>query len=249
MKVLFHRFAFVIACVLALPAIAQQADPDISQYISAIEAGQADRVREEIPSLLARHPNNPAILYLQGLATADGAEAVRMFQSVFDNFPKSEWADDALYRVYQFYYAIGLYRTAEIKLNQLKEVYPNSKYVTGTDAVETKHLAEETKTPTVAESATRDSGLMNMPDAVQQAAHAAGSFALQVGAYTVQVNAAKQKLFFEDLGYSVEIINKVKDNRSLHTVLVGPFKSYDEARAKSAEIKQRYNIDSIILTR
>lgn len=249
MKMKPYGNALLMASVLSLPVFAQQAGPDISQHISAIEAGQAERVREEIPSLLARYPNNPAILYLQGLATEDGAEAVRIFQSVFDNFPKSEWADDALYRVYQFYYAIGLYRTAEIKLNQLKEVYPTSKYVTGGDAVETKHFAEEAETPSTPEPAVRDSGLVEAPAPAQDVVPAAGSFALQVGAYTLQVNAAKQKLFFEDLGYSVEIMSKVKDNRSLHTVLVGPFNTYEEARTRGVEIKQRYNIDSIVLTR
>ena len=117
---------------------AQDTPAEVTRYLSMVEGGQAEQVRSEIPSLLAKYPNNPAVFFLQGLVTVDGTEAVRTYQSIVDNFPKSEWADDALYKVYQFYYAIGLYRTAEIKLNQLKASYPASKYVTGVTAVETR---------------------------------------------------------------------------------------------------------------
>jgi hypothetical protein len=65
----------------------------------------------------------------------------------------------------------------------------------------------------------------------------------------VQVNAEKQKLFFEDLGYSVEVINKVRNTRSLFVVFVGEYRSADDARAKSAEFKAKYNISSIVVTR
>jgi cell division protein FtsN len=76
-----------------------------------------------------------------------------------------------------------------------------------------------------------------------------GQYALQVGAYSQQVNAEKQKLFFEDLGYQVEVINKVQDARSLFVVLVGEYKTADDARAKSAELKKKYNINSMMITR
>jgi cell division protein FtsN len=76
-----------------------------------------------------------------------------------------------------------------------------------------------------------------------------GRYALQVGAYSLQENAEKQKLFFEDLGFPVEVMNKVKDTRSLYIVLVGNYGSSDEARAKGAEIKKNYNIQSMVVTR
>jgi hypothetical protein len=63
------------------------------------------------------------------------------------------------------------------------------------------------------------------------------------------VNAEKQKLFFEDLGYAVEIGSKMKENRSLFIVLVGTFATADEARAKADEFKQKYNIVSLVITK
>jgi len=213
-------------------------------------------VRSELPSLLSRYPNNPGVLYLQGVLTTDGTEAVRIYQSIVDNFPKSEWADDALYKVYQFYYAIGLYRTAEIKLNQLQTDYPQSKYLATSSNTDTKNLPEERVSsglPTVVGDTAREtvpsasdlSGSTPEMDEGQER----GQYTLQVGAYSQQVNAEKQKLFFEDLGYTVEVINKVRGGRSLFVVLVGDYKSSDEARSKGAEFKKTYNINSMVVTR
>ncbi|RPH37252.1 hypothetical protein EHM92_03145, partial [bacterium] len=189
-------------------------------------------------------PNNPGVLYLQGLVTSDGGEAVRIYQSIVDNFPKSEWADDALYKVYQFYYALGLYRTAELKMDQLRKEYPASKHLRSAAEPETKDLAEEHVQPPA-----RPAQDTVAHPVQESAAPPALRFALQVGAFTTQVNAEKQKQFFEGLGYPVEVLNKVKDNRALFLVWVGTYPTYDEAKAGGAEIKKKHNVASIVISR
>jgi cell division protein FtsN len=71
---------------------------------------------------------------------------------------------------------------------------------------------------------------------------------LQVGAYTTQANAEKQKAFFEGLGYAVEMISRVKENKSLFLVLVGTYPSAEVAKAQGAEIRAKFHIDSIVTT-
>ncbi len=249
----------VFFCVSSLHS-AQGINPDIENHLSRIEKGEADRVKSELPSLLLKYPNNPGVLYLQGVLTTDGTEAVRVYQSIVDNFPKSEWADDALNKVYQFYYAIGLYRTAEIKLNQLKTDYPQSKFVTGLVQSDTKNLQEEKQAPELpstekpsqdveTQSGNEKTVVEDRPPVQPLADVLRGQYTLQVGAYSSQVNAEKQKLFFEDLNYSVEVINKVKDGRSLFVVLVGDYKTADVAKSKGTEFKNKYNINSMVVTR
>ena len=114
--------------LVVLTVAAQNATPDIRALVARVNAGAADEVREQLPSLLSEHPNDPGVLYLQALLTREGADAVRTYQSIVDNFPKSDWADDALFKVYQFYYALGLYRTADMKMAQLKTEYPSSPF-------------------------------------------------------------------------------------------------------------------------
>ncbi len=226
-----------VAYVLILAAglcRGQSPGPDVTHYLGMINSGRVEEVRREIPSLLSQYPNNAGVLYLQGLVSTDGAEAVRIYQSIVDNFPRTEWADDALYRVYQYYYALGLYRTAELKLEQLKKDYPDSKYVRGGTEPAIKTPPEERRADTAANT--------GAVEAVQE-------FTLQVGAYTTQVNAEKQKLFFEDLGYAVEVVSKLKENRSLFLVLVGTFPSAEAARAKAEEFKQKFNIGSLVVTK
>ncbi len=125
--------------------VAQSTEPDIKKYVAAVNSGNAEEVRKELPALVAKYPNNPGVLYVQGLVTHEGSEALRTYQSIVDNFPESEWADDALYRVYQFYYALGLYRTAEIKMQQLAERFPNSPYVkaAGTQTTQSSVVTDE----------------------------------------------------------------------------------------------------------
>jgi len=226
---------FLLLLILCAPAalLAQGADAEVARYQAMLQNGQADQVRGAIPALLARYPNNPGVLFLQAQTTSDGAEAVRIYQSIVDNFPSSQWAPEALFKIYQFYYALGLYRTAEMKMAQLKKNYPASRRAAGGGEVDTGALPEDTARAAAAQGNARA---------------AAARFVLQVGAYTAQANAERQKAFFENLGYSVELISRVRDNQSLFLVLVGSFASADEARAKGAEIRSRYHIDSIVTT-
>ena len=231
------KYASIAALLLCVPfgLRAQNAEADVAKYIAMVRNGQVEAVKAEVPSLLAKYPNNPGVLYLQALTTSEGAEAVRIYQSIVDNFPSSEWADDALYKVYQFYYSLGLYRTAEIKMAQLRKNYPNSPLLSGSADAPSKQLPEEKP----------DAGAA----AARTPASPAETFTLQVGAYTTGVNAQRQKSFFEDLGYPVEVINRVKEWRSLFLVIVGTYTSADEAREQGAAIKKKHNIDAILTTK
>ena len=203
----------------------------IQRRLDLIRNGQTDEVKAELPSLLTKYQNHPGVLYLQAILTSDGSEAVRIFQSVVDNFPKSDWADDALYKAYQYYYSIGLYKTATQKYDQLKRAYPSSPYL----------VQGELGTVTRGEEAVEKLGSVDDADS--------GSFAVQVGAFSTTENANKQKRFFDNAGYPVEILNKVKRGRSFYLVWIGNFKSYDEARKFGNEIKGRYKIDAIVVGR
>ena len=230
------------------PGAAQQSGPDIDHLINLINGGKAERVRADIPSLQSRYPNNPGVLYVQGLVTEEGTEAVRIYQSIVDNFPKSEWADDALFKVYQFYYSLGLYRTAELKLSQLRMEYPDSPYLSAAGNQEIEGLPEEKDVP-VADATPIDTSGTPMTVAPARVAAQPEEYVLQVGAFTVRSNAERQKQFFEERGYPVEVVSKVKDTRSLFIVFVGRYGSYDEAKAKGADIRQDHSIESIVIAR
>ena len=62
-------------------------------------------------------------------------------------------------------------------------------------------------------------------------------------------NAEKQKNFFEDLGYTAEITNKVRGGKSLHLVWVGTYRNATEAMKFGREIKAKYKINGIVVER
>lgn len=251
-------------------AFAQQ--PNVEQYVTRVEGGDADAVRAELPALQQKYPNDPGVLYLQALLTTDGAEAVRLYQKLVDTYPNSDWADDALYKVYKFYYAIGLYRTAELKLDQLRTRYPNSRYVTGsrteaensspepvqkTETVSTLPPHERTDTTATAPSPQGD-----VPPVVEQRPHPAAEpprtvtepkgtelFTLQVGAFSTAANANRQKAFLDFHNYPADVASKTRDGKSLYVVYVGRFTTEEQARRTGEELKRSFNIKYIIVKR
>jgi cell division septation protein DedD len=238
-------------------SVAQGQEPNIQPYLDQISAGRSADVRPELPGLLSKYPNNPSVLYVQGLLTTEGAEAVRVFQSIVDNFPQSEWADDALHRVYQFYYALGLYRTAELKLSQLRRDYPSSPHLNVSAGGDVASLPEEredtTSAPPPADTpASVSPAAPTVIDSISPAPAPAPppsreDFQLQAGAFTALANAERQKALLEGLGYAVEIRVKVAENRSLYTVLAGNYRTADEARAAASSLKRAHGVDAIVV--
>ena len=235
--VILSAFVFgLLLCPASYTQTQQPGEPDILKRLELIEKGHADAVRAELPTLMTNFQNNPGVLYLQAVLTTDGDEAVKIYQSIVDNFPKSEWADDALFKLYQYYYSIGLYKTADQKMEQLKRDYPFSTYATD------QKVAEEPKAVPPPEAR---SPVSKPP----RAEKAATIFTVQAGTFSVLQNAEELKARFERDGYSSHIFTIVNNGKKFHKVWVGEFSKQDEARRFSAEIKKKYHLETIVVPR
>ncbi len=242
----------LILLFVELNVYSQNIDLEVNKYIRMIESGEIDKAAEESANLISANPNHPGILYLQGRLSTDGIEALKFYQAIVDNFPKSEWADDALYKIYQYYYAVGLYRTAELKWKHLQKEYPQSPYLKSPLSKDIKSISDEiavtseqdtikTQPPIkIIEQSVSIEPTPKQPEATQ-----ASVYTVQVGAFSTLENAKKQEKFFLDLGYEVELTNKIRAGKSLYLVWVGNFRSAEEAKKLKDEIKQKYKIESI----
>jgi len=210
---------------------AKEVEPDIRRRLEMIQNGEGEKVKAELPDLLTRYQNNPGVMFLQAMLTTDGAQAARVYQTIVDNFPDSEWADDALYKLYQYYYSLGLYKTGDAKLQQLKELYPLSPY-SSDQAVQAEHQKAADRKP--------PAGADQVP---------AAAYTVQVGAFSTLQNAEELKGRFEKESYSAMVSTVVSNGKTLHKVWVGEFKTYESAKRFAGEIKSKYNIDSIVVTR
>lgn len=238
----------VISLVLVLQTgFSQSIDDRVTKFVQLIEQGEAERVLTESASLMSSSPNHPGVLYLQGRLAEDGTEAVKLYQTILDNFPKSEWADDALYNTYQYYYAVGLYRTADLKLVQLKKNYPDSPYLSGkSPATISQSEKVVTPMPAVELPPTPPTTEIRKP-ALEPIVSA--SYTIQVGAFSTLANAEKLKSFFDNLGYDVEVANRVRAGKKLFLVWVGSFQTAEDAVKLAFDIKQKYKIEAITVQR
>ncbi len=226
---------FTVCVALLANAQSPTSQPDIQRRLELIERGQAEAVKAELPTLMTNFQNHPGVLYLQAVLMTDGSEAIKIYQSIVDNFPTSEWADDALFRLYQYYYSIGLYKTADQKMEQLKRDYPFSTYASD------QALAEQAPT-----QATEAPAVVAKPAQVEKYTTI---YTVQAGTFSVLQNAEELKSRFERDGHRSTIFTIVSGGRKFHKVWVGEFQKQEDAKKFSAEIKKKYNLDSIVVTR
>ncbi|HTX19541.1 MAG TPA: SPOR domain-containing protein [Bacteroidota bacterium] len=259
----FALLALVLSFALTAPVFAQLSEPEVRKRLDFIYNGQAERVRIELPTLQKQYPNDPGVAYLDAILTTDGVTAVKKFQTIVDQFPQNEWADDALYKVYQYYYSVGLYKTADEKFQQLKEQYPNSLYVVGLAEEQKASVVHQEPAPEPKKPDTTSAAPAVEPSpaevtvqpptdtaaVVAAPAPPVGKFAVQAGAFSTDQNARKQVDFFATIGKKAMISTKVSGGRTLYVVSLEGFTTEQEARNTIAELKSKYNIESIIVAR
>ena len=238
---------FLLFLMTAGTAVAQTSagEPDIQRRLEMIERGQGEMVEGELQQLMTTYQNNPGVMYLQGVLTSDGTEAAKIYQSIIDNFPKSEWADDALFRLFQYYTSVGLYKTAEQKLDQLKLEYPFSAYAT--EEPEAKPLAQGNASVQTQPETRPEQPVVLQPDSPVQ--KFSTTFTLQVGAFSTMSNAETLKKQFEDAGYSSNIFTITRDGKKLHKVWVGEFQSQEDAKMFMSEVQSKFGLNAIVVSR
>jgi cell division protein FtsN len=77
----------------------------------------------------------------------------------------------------------------------------------------------------------------------------ATNFTVQVGAFSTLQNAGELKAKFEKEGLQSNIFTIVSNGKKLYKVWVSEFQTYDEAKRFTMEIKNRFNLSSIVVSR
>jgi hypothetical protein len=121
------------APLLALPASTSPAnagtDPMVKNRLRQIALGNAAAVREEMPTLLARYKNDAGVDFLNASVQSDPEKANAVFERIVRTMPKNSWADDAQWRVVQFYTLRKDTSRARAELQNFRRDYPNSEFL------------------------------------------------------------------------------------------------------------------------
>ncbi len=124
-----HAMAVCLFLVVSVAGAYGQADNLVRNRLQKIAMGEGDQVRQELPDLLADFPNDPGVTFLHASLVDDASRAVPLFEKIVREYPKSEWADDAQWRLVQIYAVLRDADRARAALHRFQTNYPNSEYL------------------------------------------------------------------------------------------------------------------------
>jgi len=237
--IILNKTVFLTLILLfILTGLTYSQDVDIIPYLKQIESGNIDEARSELLDLKEEYPESPSVKFLEGVLTENGQLAVVIYQDIVDNYPTSKYADASLYRIFSYYYALGLYETAQKKLDQLILDYAGSPYI---------KIAQQNKFPgdeDIAVNKEDDSTEVNGEETVAEQEF---KFTIQAGAFSNRDNAESLKAEFLNSGIFSETKEKLVGGTMFHIVYVGKFLTENDAEGFLHVINTKYKLSGRIV--
>ena len=101
----------------------------LDMLIHDVLSGSKDSAAIYLPVIEKQYPNNPNMLFLKGLMETNGEEAMEIFVKLYSNHPTSDYGDDAVMKVSEYYYASGLYVQSAEWLKKMPLFYSRSEHI------------------------------------------------------------------------------------------------------------------------
>ncbi len=235
-------FTMVFFLAASLQLTAQKVN--IVPALKLIQQGKAASAKDSLKVYQQINRNDPDVLFLDAILTSDGEMALEKYRVYYKNFPGSRFADLALYRIFSYYFARGLYTKAESYLSLLKKHYPGSKYIKHAD----RNIPDERKIPdekNIAERIPEKQKRVErkpVPEVRPQ-----GKFTVQAGAFHNRGNAENLAAKFRGAGYTSNITEKDVAGSHFNVVMVGSFGEREEAEKFLDRIADKFNISGRVI--
>ncbi|MFL2983132.1 MAG: SPOR domain-containing protein [Candidatus Neomarinimicrobiota bacterium] len=238
---------------------------NIDMYLNLIDEGQKEGVKENLPELLSKYPNNPGVIYLQALLTVDGMKSLEIYSILIKKFPKSKYGGEASAKIGEYLFARGLYSQAARQLCTVPRKYPRLLNMQGIiDMVVSSFRAIGEEDSVKYYAGIYQSMFPSLdfekyeikisPPKINQTIINKNNkqiepYIIQIGAFGSIHNANRLKLQVSQIGYNVEITPVKTNGRNLHTVRVVRYKSKNSAQRVGDIIKRKLGIDYRVLYR
>ncbi len=207
---------------------------DIIPALKKVEAGEINTARQMLKSFKESEPKNPNVLFLDAVLTDNGEDALFKYRQVFKKFPKSKYADASVYRIFSYYFALGIYKKAESYKQLLLSKYPHSPYVKAANRNVPDIEFDNTEPQISIATATKT---------------AQGyKFAVQAGAFLNIANAKKLRENLSNKGYEAQITAKDIGGTILNVVTAGKFSSKEDARSFLNFLKSDFHLNGRIIS-
>ncbi len=240
---------------------------NINLYLSLIDEGKIEGVKENLPELLSKYPNDPGVLYIKALLTENGNESIEIYNKIIKNFPNTRYAPYSAMKIGEYFYARGLYTQAATLLKNIPIEYPrfndiervanmmvNSFNAIGeADSARYYGLIIRSMFPKVDinidKQKTQSDHLAQVFDFNKKKSASSGPYVVQVGAFSTKENAKKLKMQVAQLGHDVSINDVESNGKTLYAVRVNRFKTKIRAEKIGKDIKTKIGIDFRVLYR
>ena len=238
---------------------------NIDMYISLIDEGQINSVKEKLPELISKYPNDAGVIYLRALLTKDGIKSLDLYNLILERFPKSSYSDDAAVKLGEYFYARGLYTQACKKLSHFPRKHPrfhdmqrvidlmvSSFQAIGQDDSAKYYLSiYQGMFPYLdVEKYGIDTKIINSPRILNvKTKNKQSPYVIQIGAFGSLKNANRLKLQANQIGYEVDIVQVETKDRTLNAVRIIRYSSKTAAEKVGHIVKRKLGVDYRVLYR
>ena len=108
---------FIILLSLTSPFFLYAQNIDL--YITLLEKGKINDVRENLPELLERYPNEAGVFFLKALTASNGDEAISIYEKLISDYPNSDYSPLSEMKIGEYLFARGLYSQASIQFKKI----------------------------------------------------------------------------------------------------------------------------------
>jgi cell division septation protein DedD len=251
-----------------------QSDKKVNECLNMVANGKVDEVKLQLPDLLAEYPDDPGVMLVHGAVIDDAYRALDIYKKIIKDYPESKWADNAYWRIIQFYAVLGDTSQARINLEKFRQNYPTSQFLLpASDIVRSsltlakgvkkpapklkpaKENEEQTEEKPVVkkqiEKPVEEKPVKATP--VQKKAldedkpdDGTGTYGLQVGAYNTKEAADTEMKKYLRQRMRTEIIEKTVEGEKFFAVVIGNYPSRDAADQAKQIVQQQCGCSPII---
>ncbi len=116
-----------ISLALLISLISAQAE--IDKLIEDVYRGNTQAAEESIYKLREKYPENPSLLFLIALIDNNVERSIDKYKEIFNLYPESEYADDAVMKLSEYYYTKGSYFQSAEWAKKINLYYSQSEHI------------------------------------------------------------------------------------------------------------------------
>ena len=248
-----YRISILIGAFLLSFINLYSQDKVVGDYLQQYAQGKMNEVRSALPDLLVEYPNDPGVKLLLAVVLEDADKAVDIYKEIVQKYPDSQWADDAYWRLIQYYAVKNDVEKAEYELDNFRKRYPTSDFLTpATDVVRTAksiatNKAKENAAPTKVEAITNAKvDVKPVEKPIEAKIQGPITYGLQVGLYSSMQAAETERERFLKQRLRTSIEEKIVEGEKKYAVVIGNYSSMESAEAAKVIIQQQCNCAPVI---